>query len=252
MKIKAESFFLLVLILMANLGAVNSQELYFNQVSPPPESPSWGLITDMIQDRSGYMWFATGNQGVQRFDGYEFKSYVNRPNDPNSIATDNTECIMEDSEGIIWIGTTGAGLERLDPVTGKFTHYPHNPNDPESIIHNDVKVIFEDHEGVLWIGTKAGLDIFDRESKKFRHFTTDINDSSTISNNCVKDIYEDSENTLWFGTGEPWDGVNLSTKGGLNRYDRITGEFTRYLHDENDSLSLIDDRVTAICAQAYE
>ena len=125
MKINAESIFLLVFMLMVNLGLINSQELYFTQVIPPPESPSWGLVTDMMQDRAGYMWFSTGNQGIQRFDGYEFKSYVHEERNPNSIATNQIECIMEDSEGIIWIGTTGAGLERFDPVTGKFTHYKH-------------------------------------------------------------------------------------------------------------------------------
>ena len=216
MKNNARSFYLFVLVLLCNFGIAFSQELYFNQVTPPPESPSWGLTTSMMQDRSGYMWFTTNNLGVQRFDGYEYKSYVNEPHNSNSLAINTTECIMEDSEGIIWIGTTGAGLERLDPVSGKFTHFVHDPNDPESIINNDVKAIFEDHEGVLWIGTRTGLEIFDRETQKFKHFVSDTNDPTSLSYNCVKNIYEDSDNVLWFGSGETWGGDDLKS-GGLNR-----------------------------------
>ncbi len=245
MKLNTKSKYLFLLILMCNLGVALSQKLHFTQVSPPSESPSWGLTTSMMQDRSGYMWFTTGNQGVQRFDGYNFKSYVNDPLDPNSIAPNGAECILEDSEGIIWIGTTGSGLERLDPSTGIFTHFVHSSNDPESIIHNDVKAIFEDHQGVLWVGTTGGLEIFDRKSQKFKHFTSDPNDPTTISNNCVKEIYEDSNNSLWFGTGEPWGGYDINI-GGLNQFDRNTGKFIRYVHDENDPLSLIDNRITAI------
>ncbi len=160
-------------------------------------------------------------QKVLDKNGYNFKSYVNDPLDPNSIAPNGAECILEDSEGIIWIGTTGSGLERLDPSTGIFTHFVHSSNDPESIIHNDVKAIFEDHQGVLWVGTTGGLEIFDRKSQKFKHFTSDPNDPTTISNNCVKEIYEDSNNSLWFGTGEPWGGDDINI-GGLNRFDRNT------------------------------
>ena len=170
MKLNTKSKYLFLLILMCNLGVALSQKLHFTQLSPAPGSPSWGLTTSMMQDRSGYMWFTTGDLGVQRFDGYNFKSYVNDPLDPNSLASSGAECILEDSEGIIWIGTTGSGLERLDPSTGIFTHFVHSSKDPESIIHNDVKAIFEDHQGVLWVGTTGGLEIFDRKSQKFKHF----------------------------------------------------------------------------------
>ena len=60
---------------------------------------------------------------------------------------------MQDHEGVLWIGTEHAGLNRMDPKTGKFTHYRHNENDPNSLSFDQVRVIYEDKKGVLWVGT---------------------------------------------------------------------------------------------------
>ena len=44
---------------------------------------------------------------------------------------------------------------------------------------------------------------------------------------------------------------NPDKKGGLNRFNKNTGTFTRYLHDEKDPHSLIDNRVRAIFEDSY-
>ena len=59
----------------------------------------------------------------------------------------------------------------------------------------------------------------------------------------VRSLYEDHQGVLWIGTGFPF----LPLKGGgLNRFDRKTGTFTRYMHDPNNPHSLINDKIRAI------
>ena len=64
----------------------------------------------------------------------------------------------------------GAGLDRLDPVTGIFTHFRHDAKDPASLGNDTVTVILIDKQGILWIGTYGGLDQFDPKTNKFIHY----------------------------------------------------------------------------------
>ena len=61
-----------------------------------------------------------------------------------------------DRQGILWIGTFGGGLNRLDPATGEFTRYLHDPEDPNSLSRNGVTTILDDSAGNLWVGTYRG------------------------------------------------------------------------------------------------
>jgi ligand-binding sensor domain-containing protein len=58
----------------------------------------------MLQDTQGYLWFGT-IEGLNRYDGYNFRIYVNSPDDATSISDDLISTIFEDSENNIWVGT---------------------------------------------------------------------------------------------------------------------------------------------------
>ena len=95
-----------------------------------------------------------------------------------------------------------------------------------------------------------GLDRFDRKTNRFIHYRNDPNDPSSLSCNQVFAIYEDKQGTIWVGTGNPFD-LQKAKEGGLNKLDRKTGKFTRYMHDEKDPHSLIDNRVRAIFEDSH-
>ena len=112
----------------------------------------------------------------------------------------------------------------------------------------------QDHEGFLWIGTEhGGLNRMDTKTGKFTHYRHNENDPASLSYDMVRAIYEDKAGALWIGTGSPFldKNANPGKKGGLNRFNKNTGGFTRYLHDENNVHSLIDDRVRAIFEDSY-
>ena len=158
-----------------------------------------------------------------------------------------------DKAGNLWLAPSGSGLDRLDPATGIFTHFRHNDNDPGSLVNDIVNVIIQDHEGTIWIGTDGGLEKFDPKTNKFFHYRHNVNDPSSLSCNVVTAIYEDKQETIWVGTGSAWYGTNPGgdNNGGLNKLNKKTGKFTRYLHDEKDPHSLIDNRVHAIFEDSH-
>ena len=138
-------------------------------------------------------------------------------------------------------------LTCLDPATGKFSHFQHDNNDPGSLSDNTVRSILEDHDGVIWVGTHGGLDKYDPRTGKFQHYRNDANDPNSLSCNRVRIVYEDKKGTLWIGTGSVFEQEGGKTdEGGLNRFDKRTGKFTRYIYNPKDPHSLINNKVNAI------
>ena len=241
MKPKSPFYFFLLFLLMETCPA-SPQEIFFNKVLPP-DGKLFMHVSGIVQDSQGYMWFAT-KKGLFKYDGYQMTSYINNPEDSNSLATNALEAICIDGSGIIWIGTFGQGLERFDPATRIFTHFRNDPNDPVSLSSDRVPAVFADREGNVWVGTGNGLDRFDARTGKFVHFRSQPNDPASISCNEVRFIYEDKQGELWIGTGSVYEGEE--NEGGLNRMDKKTGKFTRYLHDPKNPQSLINNKVRSI------
>jgi signal transduction histidine kinase/ligand-binding sensor domain-containing protein len=232
-------------LLISGSGFAQIQKVKFNLVEGM-NGVTVGKITGITQDPQGYMWLADQTQtSITRFDGYRMTSFRNDPSNPNSLGGTYPECILADSSGAIWIGFYGMGLDRFDPVKGTFTHYRHRPEDPTSLSNDSVTAILIDHKGIVWVGNYGGLDRLDPETGKFTHYRYDAQDKTSLSHNRVRSLYEDSFGTLWVGTGVPFD-INIPDEGGLNRFDRQTGTFTRFMHDPKDPNSLINNKVRAI------
>ncbi len=216
----------------------------FTQIPAP--GGSWGKeFIYGTQDPKGYMWF--GAIGLHRYDGYNYKSYFNDPLDSTSLGFNRIQAIFADSKGIIWVGTNGNGLDRLDPETDIFTHFRHDPSDSTSISNDLISIILEDREGKIWVGTEGGgLNCLDHKTGKITRFRHNPNNINSLSNDEVRALYEDRQGTLWVGTGFPRNMDPKWKKGGLNRFDRNSQNFTRFLHDPKDPSSLIDNRIWAI------
>ena len=210
-------------------------DIRFDRISIE-EGLSQSTVGCILQDHKGYMWFGT-EDGLNKYDGYNFTVYRHDPQDPNSLSNNYVRCILEDYTGVLWIGTRGGGLDRLDPETEQFTHYKHDPLKPHSISDNNIQSIYEDGVGVLWIGTsEGGLDKFDRENDQFLHYRHDPLDPHSLSDGSVVAIHQDRTGELWIGTHG----------GGLNRLDRAQQQFIHYQHHPEDPQSLSSNQITFI------
>ena len=118
---------------------------------------SQGMINAIIQDQYGFMWFAT-NDGLNRFDGYNFSIFKNNVEDSNSIAGNFIRFLFEDSKGRIWIATANNGLDLFDRETENFIHFKHNVNNSNSISSNSITSISEDKFGHIWVKISKDLE----------------------------------------------------------------------------------------------
>ncbi len=234
---------IILLCLIPVYCIAQTQEIKFNLINGM-NGIFLGKINSITQDRDGVMWFSDQtNRCITQYDGNRMIRYQHNPKDSNTLGGHYPECIYADSSGIIWIGLYGFGLDRFDPATNTFTHFRHNPDDPNSISNDTVSNILIDHKKNIWIGTNGGLNLFDPVTGTFKHFVHNPANLKSLSSNKIRALYEDRQGTLWVGTGFVWDKDDL---GGLNRFDRKTGTFTRYLHDAKNNNSLISNKVRAI------
>src|ERR1700756_4047737 len=72
---------------------------------------SQAYVTAILQDRRGFLWFAT-RDGLNRYDGDTFVVYKSNPNDPTSLSSNFIQALMEDDHGDLWIATN-TGVNRF-------------------------------------------------------------------------------------------------------------------------------------------
>jgi transcriptional regulator with GAF, ATPase, and Fis domain/ligand-binding sensor domain-containing protein len=198
---------------------------------------SQSSVQAIAQDPDGYVWLGT-QEGLNRYDGFEFLVLAHDSDDPGSLADAGIRSLFVDRSGVLWVGTDMGGLSRYDNASRSFTNFLHDPSDPASIASNRVRVVFEDSRGRLWVGTDgSGLDQFDRGTSTFRHLMNEPGNPGSLSDNHVWAIAEDGAGGIWVGA-----------KDGLNRLEPGAASFTRFEHDPGDPASISGDSVRALFA----
>ena len=199
------------------------------------EGLSQAAINTIAQDQYGFIWIGT-QEGLNRYDGYEMTVFEHDAKHPASLSHSWVWSVLADRDGVIWVGTDGGGLNRLDRERGTFSHFRHDPADQHSLSSDRVRVIYQDRQGDYWVGTDGGgLNRFDPSSGRFSHYQHNDQDLHSLPSNVVLAVYQDSKGTLWVGTDV-----------GLARLDPTTKRFVNYRHDPAVATSLSSNQVRVI------
>ncbi|MEJ0033255.1 MAG: two-component regulator propeller domain-containing protein [Bacteroidota bacterium] len=194
----------------------------------------WGLM----EDTKKRIWVGT-YAGVNLFqpEKREFKRYLPRGRNENSLVSYSVRTFGEDDLGNIWIGLENGGMSVMDVEHEKFYNYVLDEIDNASLGDNSVWKFCKDGKGNMWIGTfNAGVDFVNRDAvNKFTHYRHSSSPTS-LSNNKVLCITQDSFNRIWVGT----DG------GGLNLFDPVTNQFKHYKHEPGNPNSICGNYVLTV------
>ncbi len=204
---------------------------------------SQSSVNCIIQDTRGFIWFGT-DDGLNRYDGYNFSVYRHDPADPFSLGNSRILALFEDRKGRLWIGTAGGGLNRYDRDKNRFVRYTHDPvtyyqeKNPRSLSNNSIRCIAEDREGALWLGTDgSGFGRFQRNEGSDAYSFVTYRPAGASQSNYVSAIHEDSRGVLWVGTED----------GGLVKVaDRVRRLDAQYLPDPGSPPSSPSNQITSI------
>ena len=190
-------------------------------------------------DHAGNKWFGTNAGGVSRYKDGQWKTFF-----PMHGLADYWVCsFAQQKTGDFWIGTW-AGVNKVDPKSGKFTTYV------KELVNERVYGIAVDAQDRVWFGTEGGVSLYDGKSwrswthkdglgaanddklpfsantglgTRTRHdLSVGAEGPATYNPNDVFSILAAADGSIWAGTwgagASRWDGKawrNLTTKDGL-------------------------------------
>ena len=145
---------LLLLTLTALLDTASTQSPYYFKHYEVEHGLSNNTVLCSIQDKKGFMWFGTID-GLNRFDGYSFKTFRNDPANPKSLGNNSVFTLCSGNDESIWVGTN-KGLYKYDPVGQSFKLIP-------STVNQRVRSLCTDNKGKLWFSLNNALSCYNEK-----------------------------------------------------------------------------------------
>ncbi|MFK8054264.1 MAG: EAL domain-containing protein [Woeseiaceae bacterium] len=180
------------------LDRTSNSIIRYTLSNPNLSVPPTATVFDIIQAIDGGLWFATneglyhkpyGNQTMRRYDS------------DNGLSGDTAITVVEDSDGLIWIGTYENGLNALNLKTGVIEHFRHDPENSNSIAGNYIRDLMQDNNGRLWAATSQGLSLYCPDDHGgFDNYRKERTNPTGLASSYVMDLFQDSSGILWVGT----------------------------------------------------
>ncbi len=185
-----------------------------------------------------WVYLPADGQGIFYFN-YRQKEFLHfHQNAPNlKISTNLVKGVVEESEGIIWVGTDLGGINVINKNDFSISQILHNSENKHSLIHNSIYALYKDREGIIWIGAyKNGVNFYHKDIIRFQYYKNYASIPESLPYADVNCFAEDDKGNMWIGTNG----------GGLLYMDRSTGSFTQYKHDPNNKNSISSNVIVSL------
>ncbi|WP_304067130.1 hybrid sensor histidine kinase/response regulator transcription factor [Pedobacter glucosidilyticus] len=156
------------------------------------EGLSQNTVFSVYQDASGFIWIGT-EDGLNRFDGYEFKVFKNDPADRKSLINNQVNVILEDKNHRLIIGSAG-GLSIYNRDTEDFENISIPSSNSKNLqLVNYITAIVEAENNKLWLATFDGLKLLNLKTKQLENnLITQKTDKFKIQT-----LLRDQDGILW-------------------------------------------------------
>nr|WP_165824047.1 hybrid sensor histidine kinase/response regulator transcription factor [Pseudochryseolinea flava] len=189
---------------MAYPSFAQEQSPTFHAVAPDVLSNSF--VRCFYKDSRGFMWIAT-EDALIRYDGNYTYRYTHDVSDKNSIPHNTINCMAEDDEKQLWIGTA-QGLSIYNRELDNFITVDSIKGNRNYLNNRYITDLEFDAKGMLWIGThEGGINVYDPVKKAFTYLVDQPRSGRLPSSNFVNSLVN-MDDKMW-----------CSTKGGLLLYD---------------------------------
>ncbi|MFH6991700.1 two-component regulator propeller domain-containing protein [Flavobacterium sp. FlaQc-48] len=156
--------FVLNFLLLIGLPIIGSSQGHAVKFLDTPDGLSHNSIRSIFQDSDGYMWFGTYD-GLNRYDGYNFKVYRNSIKDRQSLRFNHISCIEGDSNKNIWVGgSNGVCVYSKSKAVFYPVQYVFAHNKPK-VLKDIIRQIKSVYKKQVLVGTQnLGLLLFENGS----------------------------------------------------------------------------------------
>jgi signal transduction histidine kinase/ligand-binding sensor domain-containing protein/DNA-binding response OmpR family regulator len=231
---RLSAWIIVCLIVSYTTGFANERWYNFKHLKVE-QGLSDGFVECIMQDNKGFIWVGT-RDGLNKYDGYEFKTFRHDPANPISLLNNYITCMYQDEDDNIWVGTNGGGVFLYMYHEDRFVNQIEGLDIKESMGGKSIWKILRDNEGSVWIATQGGFYRYDPKNKQTRLFVPNPSIPNTISDYSIRDFRFDSQNNIWIATESE----------GLNMFDPKTGYFHHFKSIPGNSETISSNELTAL------
>ena len=173
---------------------------------------SQNTVFSILFDSKGFMWIGTYN-GLNRYDGYEFKIFRSSPGSLSGLTNNRVIKLWEDKRNFIWLETYDGYYHFFNPVTETFRSLP--LYEGTEVHSGAMKVFLQYSDDIIILGSsESGLYLLKYDDKGKTYFIQQFNakDKNSISSDRIKFIHQDSERNVWIGTQK---GLNFVSRDSI-------------------------------------
>jgi len=193
---------------------------------------SYGFVTGIVQDDNGFIWLST-EDGLNRFDGINFKVFKHNTANPNSLPSNYIDFMYKDTEGAIWLSTR-QGIFQFDTNTEKYIKFKPGA----SISVNDLTTITS-VKNIVWFSTYTnGVFSYNKKTGSFQNFN--LKHISPAIPNSATFTFQDSKGLLWVGAETT-----------MSVFNTVDGQVKKSLNDKIPVNHVPAGRVNAIVEDEY-
>ena len=251
----------------ASIGWVGMANTVFEHLGQHDGLPH-AIATGVTEDARGYLWAST-QDGLARWDGYRFRVYPARPDDPHGLPVSYVRAIAHDSKGRVWVGMDGGGIARFDAAENWFTRFggstvvglaqdaeggmwaasttglmhvrasgavedawAHGGNS-DPLPDASVTAVLQDRAGTVWVGSASGVVLRFADGRRGRRI--DLPGVAEGDSATVDALYEDERGQVWIGTAQR----------GVFVHDPHTGKVSRLQPAGASDPALLSDSITS-------
>ena len=157
-------YLIIFLLIIYHTTFLAQQKYNFEHISIP-DGLSNANVWHILQDKYGFLWIATAD-GLNRYDGYNFKIYKNDPSDKNSLPNNSTFSLMIDNEETLWVGT-GTGFSKYNRANESFQTFLPDSNRTGSTSNIIINIV-QDSKNRIWLLTQDGIFQFDKKTNQIK------------------------------------------------------------------------------------
>ncbi len=177
-------------------------------------APAMLGVASLQMDRDGEV-FAPNEAGLSYLAGNGWDTVGIE----QGLPVNPTCCVLQDREGSIWIGLSGAGVARWRGY-GQWQSWTRS----EGLAGSNSQAIYRDRSGTLWLGTENGLQRFSAEGKFSRAWT----EKDGLGGRKVRALISSADGAIWVG----------SAPGGVARLDPQSGKIRRFALGEDEEVQV--------------
>ena len=208
-----------------------------------------GIVRAFLEVEGNSFWVGTKGKGLFRFPS-KFYQNPNEPlnyetfNEGNSLINNAVFALCKGQDSLIFIGTDGDGINVYDLKNSKLINWSAINGIEKSDFFRSTYAIYQDENGFLWLGTNGyGMIRFKIERSgerlkvtQFKRYLANNDIAGSLSSNIIFSIIPKSKNELWIGT----------RLGGLNLFDKETGQFKTFKNIKDDPKSLSNNDILSL------